>query len=458
MLPEGFCQRMKKLLGDEYGKFAAALEQPSVKAVRVNKGKVSADHLSEICSLGLEPLPYTDVGFIARNTDGIGRTPEHHSGMIYVQDPGAMATVSALDVREGWWVLDACAAPGGKSTQLSALIGDDGFLLANEYVPKRAKIIVGNMERLGVKNATVTSLDTADLADMFSEAFDLVLCDAPCSGEGMFRKYDEALEEWSEENVALCAARQGEILDNLSGLVKPGGYLLYSTCTYSLEENELAVAAFISRHPEYTLVPVTNAVRSCTAPGIDSADVNLCNASYTRRFYPHLSEGEGQFIALMYKSEANPPNLKTILYKNAEESPSKEEITVVEKFFSENLISRPKGRLVKHGEYVCIIPHGCPLPPRSVFMAGVTVGEVKKGMLFPHHQLFSAYGDLFRKRESICADDPRIAAYLHGEEIAAADVTGNGWCCVCYEGAPLGGGKLSGGRIKNHYPKGLRNN
>ena len=156
MLPEGFCQRMKKLLGDEYGKFAAALEQPSVKAVRVNKGKVSADHLSEICSLGLEPLPYTDVGFIARNTDGIGRTPEHHSGMIYVQDPGAMATVSALDVREGWWVLDACAAPGGKSTQLSALIGDDGFLLANECVPKRAKIIVGNMERLGVKNATVT--------------------------------------------------------------------------------------------------------------------------------------------------------------------------------------------------------------------------------------------------------------------------------------------------------------
>ena len=458
MLPEGFCQRMKKLLGDEYDRFATALEQPSVKAVRVNTRKVSAEHLAEICDLGLEPLPYTDVGFIARNTEGIGKTPEHHSGMIYVQDPGAMATVNALDVKEGWWVLDACAAPGGKSTQLSALIGEDGFLLANEYVPKRAKIIVGNMERLGVRNATVTSLDTAELSDMFSEAFDLVLCDAPCSGEGMFRKYDEALEEWSEENVALCAARQGEILDNLSGLVKPGGYLLYSTCTYSPEENELAVAAFITRHPEYALIPVAGAVEGCTAPGIDTTEPRLKGANLSRRFYPHLAEGEGQFIALMQKSDENPANLKTILYKTTEKSPSKEECAVVEKFFSENLTSRPRGRLVKHGEYVCLIPHDCPLPPRSVFMAGVTVGEVKKGMLFPHHQLFSAYGDLFHRRESIRVGDARISAYLHGEEIAAVDVSGNGWCCICYEGAPLGGGKLSGGRIKNHYPKGLRNN
>ena len=456
MLPEKFTERMKRLLGDEYAKLATALEEPMVRGARVNTAKTDEQTFKAVTDLSLTALPYTDVGFIAEGADSVGRLPEHHSGMIYMQDPGAMATVCALDVQPGWWVLDACAAPGGKSTQLSAIIGDDGFLLSNEYVPKRAKISVGNMERLGVKNALVTSLDTAELSELFSEAFDLVLCDAPCSGEGMFRKYDEALEEWSEENVLACAERQAKILDNLAPLVKPEGYLLYSTCTYAPEENEITIDAFIDRHPEFSISPISEKVRSSTAPGITPDGCDRSELSLTARFYPHVSKGEGQYVALLQKNGENSRNLKTILYKSSEKSPANDEISAIEKFFSDALTSRPNGRLIKHGEYVVLVPHSCPIPPRSVFMAGVTVGEVRRGVVFPHHQFFSAYGHLFKLKENLKKGDDRVFSYLHGEEISS-DMNGSGWCAVCYEGAPLGGGKLSCGRIKNHYPKGLRN-
>ena len=255
MIPEKFSERMKEMLGDEYATFESALSEKNVRGVRVNTAKISPEDYKSVTELDLSPIPYADYGFIPHDAEGIGTTAEHHAGMIYVQDPGAMATVTALDVERGWRVLDACAAPGGKASQLAALVGDEGFVLANEYVPKRAKIIVGNFERLGIKNAVVTSLDTAKIAEMFSDYFDLVLCDAPCSGEGMFRKYDEALTEWSEENVRACAERQSEILSNCAKTVRHGGYLLYSTCTYSKEENEDTLRAFLDSQPEFSLVP-----------------------------------------------------------------------------------------------------------------------------------------------------------------------------------------------------------
>ena len=449
MLPERFKERMKEMLGDEYPAFESALGEENVRAIRVNESKLSVSDFLAATKLTLSPIPYAPDGFIPENTDGIGKSAEHHAGMFYVQDPGAMATVKALDIQKGWRVLDACAAPGGKASQLAAAVGDEGFLLANEYVPKRAKIIVSNFERLGIKNALVTSLDTARLGEMFSAYFDIVLCDAPCSGEGMFRKYDEALSEWSEENVALCADRQKEILSNLAGLVKGGGYLLYSTCTYSKEENEGVVAEFLSSHPDFSLCEVKEQLKSATADG-------LSGMTEARRFYPHLSRGEGQFIALMKKSE-NSSNLPTILYKENVKSLSKEETAVLKKFISDNIRGEITGRLIKWGEYIALVPHSLPLPPYSVFMPGVILGEVKKGNFFPHHQFFSAYGRSFIRQENLTGDDARAEKYLRGEEIDAT-LDGSGWCAVCYEGVALGGGKISGGRIKNHYPKGLRNN
>ena len=449
MLPERFKERMSELLGDEYAAFEDALALPGVRAIRVNGVKITTEDFLTKTKLDLSPISYAAEGFIPADCDGIGRTAEHHAGMFYVQDPGAMATVKSAKIEKGWRVLDACAAPGGKASQLAEAVGDDGFILANEFVPKRAKIIVSNFERLGIKNAMIVSLDTKKISEMFSSYFDLVLCDAPCSGEGMFRKYDEAITEWSEENVQSCALRQIEILENCQKTVKDGGYLLYSTCTYSKEENEGVISKFLAVHPEFCLCEISDGVRAVTADGLDGFDK-------ARRFYPHLQKGEGQFIALMKKDE-NQGNLPTLLYKDSAKSPSKDEIAVVNKFISDNLNCKISGRLIKWGEGVAIVPHDLPIPQNGVFMPGVMLGEVKKGVLTPHHQLFSAYGKDFKRLQNLKSDDSRVQKYLRGEEIDT-EIADNGYCAILYEGVSLGGGKIVNGKIKNHYPKGLRNN
>ncbi len=456
MLDERFKARMSSLLGDSYADLISALEnEDAVRGVRVNGLKATVSDIFEKTDLPLSRIPYTEDGFILEDSNmAIGNTPEHHSGMIYVQDPGAMSALSALDIKEGWAVLDMCAAPGGKSGQAAARIGDSGFILSNEYVPKRAKIIVSNFERLGVKNAIVTSLDTAELPKLFDGVFDLVIADVPCSGEGMFRKSSEALTDWSPENVTACAKRQKEILANAPSLVKGGGYILYSTCTYSVEENEAVIDDFLTKNPDFRLIPVKDEVRGATADGIVFDGAVHESLTLTRRFYPHITRGEGQFIALMQKAEGK--NKQTILYKDASREPSREEKAAIDAFFKQNLKEMPRGRIAKVGENLVILSHGYPVPPRSVFSAGVLIGTYEKGLLRPAHQLFSAYGRLFLRQENLSAKDERTDAYLGGEEIEARDVTDSGYCAVLYREIPLGGGKVSGGRIKNHYPKGLR--
>ncbi len=455
MLNEKFKMRMSALLGEEYEAFSDVLTKEAVRGLRVNTIKTSKDKIESVFGENLIPLSYTDDGYIIRNSSGIGNSPEHHSGMIYIQDPGAMATANALDILPGWKVLDMCSAPGGKSGQAAAKIGDSGFLLSNEYVPKRAKTVVSNFERLGIKNAIVTSLDTEELPKMFSAIFDLVIADVPCSGEGMFRKSDEAVSEWSEENVIACSKRQRDIMKNASPLVKPGGYLLYSTCTYSIEENEMTVDKFLSENEDFDLVPVKKELSDVTRPGITFDGAKCGSLHLTRRFYPHVSEGEGQFIALMKKRE-NAEALQTILYKDATKPLSKDENAAITRFINACLKHTPEGRIAKVGDNIVILSHGFPVPPKSVFSAGVLAGTVEKGLFFPSHQFFSAYGSLFLKQEDFKAGDVRIAKYLRGEEIEAKQISDGGFCVITYEGAPIGGGKVSLGKIKNHYPKGLR--
>lgn len=459
MLNEVFSERMRRLLAgeEEFNDFSNAVENlEAVKGVRVNALKTRREEFIANTRLELTELPYARNGFILRHADGLGNTPEHHSGMIYAQDPGAMSAVSAVRIEKGWRVLDACAAPGGKSGQAAAEIGDGGFLHANEFVPKRAKTLVSNLERLGVKNAVVTSLDTANLPLMYRAFFDLVIADVPCSGEGMFRKSAESLAEWSEENVIGCAARQSKIIRNLAPTVRPGGYLLYSTCTYSLEENEMNVDAFLRENPDFSLVEVTDELKNVTRDGIafDGAYCDVLNRC--RRFYPHVAQGEGQFVALMKRGEST-SEMPTVLYRSAFSRPSREEMKAVSKFFEDALLSPPDAETVKIGERIALLPRGIPVPPKSVFMAGVLLGSAEKGLLFPSHQFFSAYGRLFKRQENLTRGDARLEKYLRGEEIAAENVTDSGWCAVLFEGAALGGGKASAGRIKNHYPKGLRN-
>lgn len=449
MLPEKFTERMKRLLGDEYDAFFRAItEDDPIRAFRINRIKVH-DTDSVAQELGTEVIPYVSNAYKLKDSVAVGRTAAHHSGAIYVQDPGAMSTLAALDIPKGAWVADLCAAPGGKSSKLAEAVGEEGFLLSNEYIPKRAKLLVGNLERLGVKNAIVTSLDTGEIAKLFSGVFDITVADVPCSGEGMFRKSEEALTEWSEENVALCQRRQREILTNAAKLVKDGGVLVYSTCTFSSEENEDNVTWFLETHPDFEQMDVLESLIPHTAPAIYPE-----LASAARRFYPHVANGEGQFVALMRRK--NDTVRSEILYKETSKAPTAEEMRAVKNFFKDYLTEEPSGRLIKHGDGIVLISHGCPLPPRSVFMAGVLVGEVRKGVFFPAHQFFSAYGELFKQKIELSFAENAAERYLAGEELDTDDDT-RGWCAVTYRGIPLGGGKASGGKLKNHYPKGLRN-
>lgn len=454
MLPQEFEKRMEKLLGDEFSAFSRALECEPVKALRLTPIKGEApDNLDELCGIKLSPISYVTGGYIINEgKEGLGNSPAHHAGIFYMQDPGAMISAEAVDILPGMWVADLCAAPGGKSTQAAAKIGEGGFLLSNEYVPKRAKILVGNIERLGIKNAIVTSLDTAKLSELYSGIFDVVLADAPCSGEGMFRKCGEALNEWSVENVIMCKSRQSEILNNAAALIKGGGALVYSTCTYSLEENEMVIDDFLDTHPDFYLSDATDRVISVTSPGIVFGGAKCHELHKCRRFYPHKSAGEGQFVAVLRKAGDTVPKFN---YKDCAAPLKKDKLSVVEDFFDKNLTERPKGRIAQVGENIVLIAHGCPVPPFSVFSSGTLIGEIRGKNLFPSHQFFTVYGNLFKRRVTL-TDAQRIQAYLRGEEIPDISDTGIGYCAVCYHGFTLGGGKISGGMIKNHYPKGLR--
>ncbi len=452
MIPEEFLERMRLYLGDGYDAFLDALEKPPVRAFRVTK-KGDRDTVLRLCrNFSPAPVPYVPDGFYFSG-EHIGHTPVHHAGGIYVQDPGAMAAVAATDISPGAAVLDLCAAPGGKSAQVAALIGEGGFLLSNEYLPARAKTLVGNVERLGLRNVVVTSLDTAALGEIYRSYFDVVLCDAPCSGEGMFRKNDRAVTEWSPDNVRLCTERQAAILDNAAPLVAEGGILLYSTCTFSPEENEYTVHNFLCRHPEFVPVPPAPRVLPYTAPALHLPGIPEGHTEYCRRFYPHIAPGEGQFFAVLRKE--NSGEKKTFLCKNNEKPLSKSDMQAVRSFLADNINGAEHLSVRSVGRRAVLLPSDIPLPSCSLFSGGVNIGEVRGGRVVPHHQLFSAYGTAWKRQVSLSEEDERIGAYLHGEEIPAGGAT-EGVYAVLYEGMATGGGKISGGRLKNYYPKGLR--
>ncbi len=465
-LPEAFENRMKNLLGDGYSAFFDALchEEP-VKGLRVNTNKVSVQCFETHAPFAMESIPYVSGGFIVPEDAQAGKHPYHHAGAYYMQDPGAMATVAALPDelwgREGLKILDLCAAPGGKTTQLAALCAlNGGAVLANEYVSARSRILTGNVERMGLANVCVTNTDSKNIAKWYPRFFDLVVVDAPCSGEGMYRKNDLAISEWSPQNVTMCAERQKEILENAAQNVAAGGYLLYSTCTYSTEENEEVVADFLVAHPSFSLVPCGSSVVSHTADGIDITEGKMPELALCRRFYPHVSPGEGQFLALLQRAEDDKDERLTV--KDAAVALGKTERVAVDAFLKETIGRSLEGLCLCGGNIAAFAARESldfPLPPFGVVSAGVTIGECRKGRIVPHHHFFMAYGGEFSVR---CVLDPRdeaVARYLAGEEISLpSDDSGIAavLLTVGEEKMTLGGGKLSGGKLKNYYPKGLR--
>lgn len=472
MLPVKFKERMERLLGEQSSAFFEAIEtREAVRSFRVNEIKCSVQHFEALdVKIDKRKASFPSDAYYTEEQFP-GRLPCHHSGMIYMQDPSAMATVHAIEIPRGAKVLDSCSAPGGKTTQLASLVGKSGVVVANEYEAKRCRILQGNVERMGCVNTVVVNLDTAVLAETYPSEFDVVLCDAPCSGEGMFRKNSLAVDEWSEENVEMCAERQREILTNVEKCVAAQGFLIYSTCTFSLEENEMNVAWFLDKYPDFELCEVTDGLKQVTSDGI-CFDGCLYDMTRTRRFYPHVSDGEGQFIAVMRRRGdalcKNEPTAKQKCKKDGAQRPDKQEVEAIaaaKEFIDENFV---KGsfdgelyELIYLNEKVYIKPK-IALPRYSVFAAGVCAGELAGRRFVPHHQLFSAYGNCFARKVLLGGETVQAAQYLRGLEISVEGFESfcgkaDGWAAVLIDGCAVGGGKVSGGACKNHYPKGLRN-
>lgn len=453
MLPEKFAQRMKKLLDSEYDSYVEAVSGERQTALRINSVKCpDFDAVLSKLPFACEKIGYSADGYYFEY-EKPGNLPFHHAGAFYVQEPSAMAPVCALEglLPQGIKILDSCACPGGKTSQAVCFSHNENIVVSNEIVPSRCKTLVGNIERQGFRNSIVLNADTAHLAKEFDGEFALVICDAPCSGEGMFRKSEEAVSEWSEENVSLCAQRQREILDNLSGCVCDGGYLLYSTCTFSPEENECNVSYFLKEHKEFSICKPSEKFLGCTVGGVEEYCEGF-DPSFVRRFYPHIGRGEGQFFALFKKEGEFVPST-SFSYTDGSRSLDKNETKAVNDFLKA-AVGKIYGNIRVYGENILILPDGMNVPKKKVFSCGVKLGEVKNGRILPHHQFFSAYGSEFINKIELKCDSAECAKYLHGEgfNVDAND----GWCVVCVEGVPLGGGKVVGGYLKNHYPKGLR--
>lgn len=437
-LPEKFMQAMKKQLPpDEWEAFFAVYGHSPQKGLRVNALKISAGEFANISPFALRPVPWEKNGYYAEE-EKIGSHPYHFAGLYYSQEPSAMCAAPLLDAKRGERVLDLCSAPGGKGTQLAAAMAGEGILVLNEPVFSRAQILSQNVERLGVKNAVVLSEMPAKLAKFFGGYFDKILVDAPCSGEGMFRKNaKEALGEWSEENVSMCAARQKEILGEATKMLAPRGKLVYSTCTFSEAEDEGQVSDYLQTHPEMRLVE-------------------------SQKLYPHKVLGEGHFAALFEKvcepseevapSRFFPPPLLRPRVSRESEKTYRE--------FERQALKTPVGGVLHEaGGMLYALPEGVfDWKELHVLRAGIRLGEIKNGRFEPSHSLAMCLKkDSFKSALNLSLSDVRTEKFLRGETVTlGAEKPEKGWCGVCVDGFPIGWGKVVGDTVKNHIPKGLR--
>ena len=428
MLPEGFLNRIEDQLGEEYPAFLASLERPRAVALRFNPLKGDAPQLPFVGNT----VPWEPEGYYYDPGSRPGLHPYHEAGVYYLQEASAMSAVALLDPQPGEKVCDLCAAPGGKTTQIAGRMAGEGFLLSNEYSPKRAKILSRNIERMGVANALVTNENTEKLARLLPGYFDRVLIDAPCSGEGMFRKEEAAVTDWSQETVEMCARRQAEILDNGAKMVRPGGRLVYSTCTFAPEENELTIAAFLERNPDFMLEDVQ-------APWFEKVGVGQF------RLWPHKLLGEGHFAAVLRRAEGDAPEVDCL--------PGEKLPKLWMDFAKELGIHLPAGKALLFGQSLYWVPEGTPqLRGLKVERPGLELGVLKKDRFEPAHALALWLRDCSRVEE-YAPDSKEIAGYIGGNVLPSGK---KGWCLVKTGGFSIGWGKGDGTVLKNHYPKGLR--
>ena len=429
MLPELFLERMKTQLGPEYEDFLRSLERPRAVALRFNPLKGPAPTLDFVG----QPVPWEPMGYYYDPEARPGLHVFHEAGVYYLQEASAMSAVALLDPQPGERVLDLCAAPGGKTTQIAGRMLGEGFLLCNEINPKRAKILSRNIERMAVANALVTNEHPGNLADRLPGFFDRILVDAPCSGEGMFRKEEAAVTDWSPETVEMCARRQAEILHSAARMLRPGGRLVYSTCTFAPQEDEEAVEHFLAEHPEF-------APETVECPWFESVG----NGGF--RIWPHKVLGEGHFAAVLRKKEEG--EAWDGEFAQGQKLPKEWSA------FAKDLgIRLPEGKAVLFGQNLFWAPEEMPdLHRLKVMRPGLELGTVRKDRFEPAHALALWLKDCGNVQD-YPADSGEIREYLHGNVVPSPQ---KGWCLVKAGGFGIGWGKGDGRVLKNHYPKGLR--
>lgn len=430
-LKQEFLDRMKLLLNDKFDSFCEALNEPIQKAIYVNENKISVEHFKNVVDFEVEAIEYEQAGFYVDSSKK-GRHPLHHAGAFYIQEPSAMFTVNSITFSGNEKVLDMCASPGGKSIQIANRI-PNGVLVSNEINKARCETLSSNIERMGLKNVVVACDRPERIAKAYANFFDVCLVDAPCSGEGMFRRGDEVSSQWNAGLEDLCQERQLEILEQANKALKQNGTLIYSTCTYSQKENEDVVRLFLEKH-NYQL----QNVKYPHSRGVNMPEV--------ARLYPHENRGEGQFVAVLKKLENNEDCGSSCL--KLQKSKMAKDFLIqhtnlscdVYEFNNSCFVINDLLALKKDVNYMRI---------------GVKVGEMRNKRFEPDHNLFSAFGCEFKIKIELNHAHEQVKKYLHGDSFQVK--TNDGYGCLVVDGCPLGGFKVTNGMLKNHYPKGLRN-
>lgn len=459
-LPAEYARRIANQLGDAAQAYFDALLQPPTRGLRRNPLKAPDMPLVSLVEGLGEPVPWAENGLTLSLESGAGLSPLHEAGAYYLQEPSAMLPATLLAPLAGETVLDLCAAPGGKSTQLAAAMAGRGTLVVNEPVPSRAAILSRNMERMGVRNAVVVCMEPEQLAARWPSLFDAILVDAPCSGEGMFRRHPEARLEWDAQAPARCAARQRRILESALAMLKTSGRLCYSTCTFNAEENEQTVAAILRDHPELAPIPFQVSLGAGRVLSGPDGQVHL---------WPHEVAGEGHFAALLQKTAASPDvsghSAQLLVPPQALAAPQKPLLSLYDGFRHSMAEALTSGRAAPHdgeplpeanavlGETLLAAP---PLPPLKgvrVLRVGLALGQAKGKVFTPDHALAMAAPAL--ALPAVPVDLVAARAYQRGETLPAPDGL-RGYVVVACQGLALGFAKASDGQLKNHYPKGLR--
>ncbi len=456
-LPSDFLSRMKDMLGEEYPSFLESYHTPPMLGLRVNTKKISTEEFLKISPFSLTPVPWVENGFFYEAGTQPSRHPYYSGGLYYLQEPSAMTPASRLPLQPGDCVLDLCAAPGGKATELGARLQGKGLLVANDISASRARALLRNLELCGIENALVTNETPVRLAGFFPEFFDKILVDAPCSGEGMFRKDSDVAKAWDKDKPAYFAKLQREILDRAVSMLKPGGMLLYSTCTFSAEENEGSISYLLENFPEMKLTDLE------WYPGFSSGRPEWGNQDPAlkkcARIFPHKMEGEGHFLALL-KKEGEPVSGLDLppTIRKTEKSTRK----LLESFFSSVLTPYDPQRIEVRGQNVYYLPEldtGI-LKGIKFLRNGLFLGELKKNRFEPAQPLaMNLHADSCASVLRLSPDDQRLSRYLRGETLVLSEeeIQGlSGWSLVCAGDFPLGFGKLTGNLMKNKYPAGWR--